>query len=177
MKNQPKSGSHLYGRGYLGLIPLIGAFVGVGLILLGAIKYRNKKLVLIGFAALVPTILIYGSLIFYDYSPSGRSNWTAFNKPALDQLVKNIEFYKKQHGIYPDSLEELTKEQEFLSIYDPVQTFTKSSFGKKYYYKNEGNKYMLFAMGVDGIPFTSDDIFPSSKYFDSTLTGLARPDR
>lgn len=64
MTIQPRSGRHLYGRSFLGLIPLIGVFVGIGLILLGAIKYRNKKLVLIGFAALVPTILIYGSLIF-----------------------------------------------------------------------------------------------------------------
>jgi hypothetical protein len=63
MTIQSKPGSHLYGRGFLGLIPLIGVFVGIGLILLGAIKYRNKKLVLIGFAALVPTVLMYGSLI------------------------------------------------------------------------------------------------------------------
>jgi len=149
----------------------------MGLILLGLIKYRDKRLVLIGVAALLPTILIYGSLFLYDFSPSGRSNWTSFNKPQLDELVKNIEFYKKEFGSYPDSLEELTKDQQFLFIKDPVQTFTKSKYGNNYYYRNEGNKYLLFAMGVDGVPFTKDDIYPSSKYFDSTLTGLARPNR
>ncbi len=172
MKQKP--GSHLYGRGYFGLIPLIGFFVGIGLILLGAIKYRNGKLVLIGIAALFPTILIYGSMILYDYSPSGRNSWTAFNRPNLDQLVINLEFYKKEHKAYPDSLEDLVKEK-YVGIYDPVQGFSKSPYGKKYYYRKVGDKYLLFAMGVDGIPFTNDDIFPSNKYFDSTLTGLVRP--
>lgn len=177
MTIQRKPGGHLYGRGFLGLIPLIGVFVGIGLILLGAIKYRNKKLVLIGFAALVPTLLIYGSLIFYEYTPSGRNGWTTFCKPNLDQLVVNIEFYKKEHHVYPDSLEQLTKEQQFLSIYDPVQIYTKSKYGHKYFYKKEGTNYILFAIGIDGVPYTDDDIFPSSRYFDSTLTGLVRPNR
>jgi hypothetical protein len=174
--NEKKPGSHLYGRGYFGLIPLIGFFAGIGLILLGAIKYRNGKLVLIGIAALFPTILIYGSMTLYDYSSSGRSDWTAFNKPNLDELIVNIEFYKKEHKNYPDSLEVLTKEHKFLMISDPVQAFTKNSYGNKYFYKKVGTKYLLFAMGVDGIPFTNDDIFPSPKYFDSTLTGLVRPE-
>jgi hypothetical protein len=177
MTIQRKPGSHLYGRGFLGLIPIIGAFVGIGLILLGVIKYRNRNLVLIGICALVPSLLIYGSIYPYNFTPSGKNNWTTFCKPNMDQLVMNIEFYKKEYHVYPDSLEQLTKEQQFLSIYDPVQTFTKSKYGNHYIYKNEGTKYILFAMGVDGIPYTQDDIFPSSKYFDSTLTGLIRPDR
>ena len=177
MTIQRKPGSHLYGRGFLGLIPLIGAFVGFGLILLGAIKYRNRTLVLIGFAALVPTVLIYGSMYLYELTPSARNNFAEFCKPQMDQLVINIEFYKKEYNVYPDSLVQLTKDQEFLFINDPVQGFSKNKYGNKYIYKNEGAKYILFSMGVDGIPYTKDDIFPSSKYFDSTLTGLVRPDR
>jgi hypothetical protein len=65
--------------------------------------------VLIGFAALIPTILIYGSLYLFNFTPEGKQNWTTFCKPALNQLVKNIEFYKKGYGAYPDSLEELSK--------------------------------------------------------------------
>ena len=177
MTMERKNGRHLYGRGFLGLIPLIGAFIGIGLIFLGLFKYRDKKLVLIGFAAMIPTILIYGSLFYYDQSPSGRKNWTAFNKPDLSQLVKNIEFYKKEYGKYPDSLEQLSKEQQFLRIYDPVQTFSKTGYGKKYYYKRAENTYILFALGVDGIPFTKDDIFPDSNYFNAALTGLVRPNK
>ena len=74
MTIQRKPGSHLYGRGYLGLIPLIGAFVGLGLILLGAIKYQNRRLVLIGFAALFPTILIYGSMLLVRTDAFGQKH-------------------------------------------------------------------------------------------------------
>lgn len=174
---QPGSGRHLYGRGFLGLIPLIGAFVGIGLIILGAAKYRNRNLVLIGFAALIPTLLVYGFLYFDNFTPSGKNRWTVFCRPNLNQLVKNIEFYKREYKVYPDSLEELTTDQEFLSIVDPVQAFTKSAYGNKYFYRKQGTKYILFAMGIDGIPFTGDDIFPAAKYFDSTLTGLVRPNK
>ena len=177
MTIQQKPGSHLYGRGFLGLIPLIGAFVGIGLILLGSFKYQNRKLVLIGVAAIIPSVLVYGSLYLFNFTPSGLNSWTAFSKPQMDQLVKNIEFYKKEYHAYPDSLEQLTKDQQFLFINDPVQSFSKSKYGDKYIYKREGSKYILFSMGVDGIPYTKDDIFPSAKYFDSTLTGLVRPQR
>ena len=172
---QPKSGSHLYGRGFLGLIPLIGAFVGIGLVLLGVFKYRSKTLVLIGIATMIPTVLIYGSMYFYTISASGKNNLAAFCKPEMDQLVKNIEFYKKEYKVYPDSLKQLEKDQKFLFIVDPIQSATDNKYGINYIYKNEGIRYVLFSMGVDGIPYTEDDIFPSSKYFDSTITGLIRP--
>ena len=172
-----KPGSHLYGRGFLGLIPLVGAFVGLGLILLGAVKYRNRRLALIGFAALLPTFLIYGSMFLYERTPAGRTMFTTFCKPQMDQLVKNIEFYKKEYNVYPDSLEQLTRDDKFLFINDPIQVYSRNKYGDKYIYKKEGGKYILFSMGVDGIPYTKDDILPSSKYFDSTLTGLILPDK
>lgn len=157
------------------LIPLVGFFVGIGLILLGVVKYRNRNLVLIGIAALVPSVIIYGSLYLSNFTPSGKSQWTSFSKPQMDQLVKNIEFYKKEYHVYRDSLEQLTKDQQFLFINDPVQNFINSKYGTKYIYMKKGAKYVLFSMGVDGIPYTKDDIFPTSKYFDSALTGLVRP--
>ena len=170
-----KPGSHLYGRGFLGLIPLIGFFVGMGLILLGGFKYKNRTLVLIGFGSLIPTILIYGFLYLNVNSLSGKSGFATFCKPQMDQLVKNLEFYKKEYKVYPDSLEQLRKDQEFLFINDPVQGFGNAKYGNNYYYRNKGSKYVLFSLGIDGIPYTNDDIFPSSKYFDSTLTGLVTP--
>ena len=175
--NEKRPGSYLYGRGFFGLISLIGAFIGIGLIYLGAIKYRNGKLVLIGIAAIFPTKLICGPIIIADYSPFGRSNFILFDIPYLNELVVNIEFYKKEHKVYPDILEGLPKEHEFLVINDPVQTFTKNSNENKFFYKKVGTKYLLFAIGLDGTPFTNDDIFPSSKYFDNTLTGLVRAEK
>ena len=37
-----------YLLGLLGFIPLVGFFVGIGLTLYGLIKYKNRKLVIIG---------------------------------------------------------------------------------------------------------------------------------
>jgi hypothetical protein len=116
-------------------------------------------------------------MFIYNSTLSRKNIFIPINKANLDELVVNIEFYKKEHKVYPDSLEVLRKEHEFLMINDPVRGFSKSPYGEKYYYRNLGGKYLLFAMGVDGIPFTDDDIFPSSKYFDSTLTGLVWPEK
>jgi hypothetical protein len=38
---------------------------------------------------------------------------------SLDQLVRGLELYKQKHGDYPDSLQQLSKEQPFTSIVDP----------------------------------------------------------
>jgi hypothetical protein len=100
-----KTGRHLYRRGWLGLIPLVGGFVGIGLMVLGIFKYRDKKLFLIGLAALLFTVAIYSSLYFYStYSVTARGQWAEMSKLNLNTLVSHIEFYKLQNGSYPDSL-------------------------------------------------------------------------
>lgn len=111
METEKKSARHLYGRGWLGLIPLIGGFVGLGLITLGIFKYKDKKLILIGFAALLFTVSIY-SYLFYDlqYSERGRRTQIEFTQQFLNDMVKNIEFYKIQYGTYPDSLKQLSEQ-------------------------------------------------------------------
>jgi hypothetical protein len=170
--NLKKPGSHLYGRGFLGLIPLIGFFIGIGLILLGAVKYRNRKLVIIGLVALLPTVLIYGSLFMMVDTPE---TWTTFCQPQMDQIVVNLEFYKKGHSNYPDSLEQLQGQDKTLFILDPVQVHTRTKYGNNYFYRKKDSGYILLSMGVDGIPYTNDDIYPSWKYYDSSLTGLVCP--
>ena len=166
---------HLYGRGWLGLIPLIGGFVGIGLILLGLFKYRDRKLVIIGIAALSFTVLIYSSIYFYfNYSKQARIEFSVFTQPAMDNLIKNIEFHKTEHGTYPNNLKELVNEDKFVQIYDPMPGKSKLNDGE-FYYKKVDTKYYLFSSGIDKIPFTSDDIFPSTKFYDSSKTGLIRP--
>ena len=95
---EPSSGRHLYGRGWLGLIPLIGFFVGVGLLVLGIVRYRDKKLIWIGAAAMSFSIVLYGSLFIYLNSDANRRSFAPVSRQLLDDLVKNIEFYKLQNG-------------------------------------------------------------------------------
>ena len=175
MEPNVKSARHLYGRGWLGLIPLVGAFVGIGLLLLGIFKYRDRKLIIIGIAAFSFTVLIYSSIYFYfNYSTQARKDFSVFAQPAMDHLIKDIEFYKTEHGIYPDSLSQIIAEDKFASIYDPIPGKQQINEGE-FYYKKLDRKYYLFSSGIDKVPFTSDDIFPSLSFFDSTRTGLIRP--
>jgi hypothetical protein len=166
----PNPGKHLYGRGWLGLIPLIGAFVGLGLISLGLFKYRDRKLVFIGIAAILFTVLVYGSLFIYINSDSARKQWSSVVPEQLNSLVRDIEFYKIQNGQYPDSLEELLQNNKLLLIDDPLSA---KAFGqkKKYNYRKANNHYILFSSGIDRIENTDDDIFPS---VDTAKTGLIK---
>ncbi len=84
-----------YLLGLLGVIPLVGAFVGVALILYGIIKYKDKWLVLIGTGGILFTVLIYGSL-FYSakHSKIFINGFEKIDSMELNSLVKEIEFYK-----------------------------------------------------------------------------------
>ncbi len=166
----------MYSRGWFGLIPLIGGIVGLGLIALGVFKYKDRKLIIIGSAALLFTVVVYSSIIFYfEYSEAFRKDFAVFSKPAMDELIKSIEFYKTQNGQYPDSLQELTKESKLVQIHDPISQREDGERRGLFYYQRVDNRYFLFSAGVDKKPFTEDDIFPSVTYFDSTKTGLIKP--
>ena len=175
MKTGTLSGKHLYKRGWFGLIPLIGGLVGLAMILLGVFRYKDKKLILIGAAALLFTVAIYSSIFYYfERSQSFRENFSAFCQPYMDELVKSIEFYKTENGHYPGSLDELTKSSNLVRIDDPISQ-SKADNNKQFYYKCLGDKYVLFSSGVDRIPYNADDIFPSPDLLNNSRIGLVKP--
>lgn len=166
---------HLYGRGWLGLIPLVGGVVGIGLILLGIFKYQDKKLILIGSFALLFTIGVYGSLSYYTfYSEAGGKNVVPITQVWLNDLIKDVEFYKLKNGVYPDSLEQLQNlsNNEVVFVYDPMLFSRPGAKQKKFNYHKIGNKYTLFSSGLDKMPGTPDDIYPSVALSDSSKIGL-----
>jgi len=148
-----------YLLGYFGLIPLVGFFVGFGLLLYGIIKYKDKKLIIIGIACMIFTVIVYSTLFYVGFqSDIGKKSWETHAQMQLNTLIKNIEYYKLENGKYPDSLQQLERNNEFIFMTDPTQPIRKG--GVYYNYKNLGNKYLLFSSGTDGIPNTEDDIFP-----------------
>lgn len=167
-----------YLLGLIGLIPLVGFFVGVGLTLYGIFKYKDKILIIIGIACMIFTVAVYSSLYYVGFkSDLGKKGWEKHAQMQLNSLIKDIEFYKIEHGVYPDSLKQLKKEKvnEFVFITDPTQ----STQGRKniyYNYKNVGDKYLLFSSGTDGIPDTKDDIFPQVQT-DSGKIGWIRKEK
>ncbi len=162
MTTNTQSAKHLYGRGWLGLIPLVGGFVGIGLIILGVFKYRDKKLIIIGTAALLFTVVIYSSLFYMTaYSDTVGQGTAKISEKYLNSLVKDIEFYKLKNGTYPDNLEQLLSNDDIVEIYDPMLTRRPGAKETKFNYKKTGDTYILFSSGLDRIPNTKDDIYPT----------------
>jgi len=168
-KNKPP-----YLLGLLCLIPLIGAFIGLGLFLYGIFRYKDKWLALIGVFGILFTVIIYSSLFYYmkngDLSKKGFEN---ISQLQLNSLIKNVEFYKLKHGQYPDSLRQLLNDDKLAPINDAIQS-VQMRRNNLYIYQNLGNKYLLFSSGQDGIPNTKDDLFPQILIDDSSKIGWTK---
>lgn len=165
-----------YLLGILCAIPLVGAFVGMALILYGIFKYKDRLLIFIGTAGLVISICVY-SLLFYNlkYGKSSTDSFSKISEKELNELVQNIEYYKLVNGNYPDSLEQLKKGNETINIYDPLLIRKMdNSINTKFEYKKMDSVYTLFSSGNDGIPYTSDDIYPSIVKAEAKKIGLRK---
>ena len=161
-----------YLLGLLCLIPLVGAFIGLGLLLYGLLKYKDKWLSLIGIAGIIWTIIFYSTLFYAGRHASiFKKGFADISQMQLNSLIKNIEFYKLQHGYYPDSLQQLLNDDKLAPITDAIQ-LDQQRKNSTYYYRKENNKYLLFSSGQDGIPNTNDDLFPQITISDSSKIGL-----
>ena len=163
-----------YLLGLLCLIPLVGAFVGLGLLLYGLIKYKDKWLSIIGAAGILWTILIYSSLFYAGTHASVfTKGFEDISQMQLNSLVKNVEFYKMQHGQYPESLKQLLDDDKLAPINDAAQGMSTKE-NCYYNYEKIGEKYSLFSSGQDGLPNTKDDLFPQVTITDSSKIGLIK---
>jgi hypothetical protein len=177
MENQPiiiNSQKPLYLVGLLCLIPLIGAFVGLVLLLLGIIKYKDKLLIVIGTFGIVFTVSIYSFLFYYiENSEEAKNGFKEVSQMQINNLIKNIEFYKLQNGQYPDSLPQLLATDKLTPINDAIQ-IVKHRKSTYFTYKKIGGTYKLFSSGQDGISNTKDDIYPNTLISDSSKIGFRR---
>ena len=173
-KDDPKSRPP-YLLGLLGIIPLVGAFVGVGLILYGIIRYQSTKLVIVGVVCILFTVAVYGGLFYgFKHSKIISKGFEPFAKADLNTLVAFIEYHKVETGSYPDSLGELRKYAPFLHTSDMLNDLLPSKGEEQdYRYEKIGQKYTLYSVGHDGHPNTADDMYPSIGW-DSTRFGLIR---
>jgi cell division protein FtsB len=163
-----------YLLGLLCLIPLVGAFVGLGLLLYGLFRYKDKWLSIIGGAGILWTILVYSTLFYAGKNAAVfKKGFEDISQMQLNSLVKNIEYYKLTHRQYPDKLEQLKDDDKLAPINDAAQGM--NTKGEVFYnYKKIGDKYSLFSSGQDGIPGTKDDLFPQVTVTDSSKIGLIK---
>ncbi|MBR9859334.1 hypothetical protein GYB22_01000 [bacterium] len=153
-----------YLTGLLGLIPLIGFFVGCYLTVIGIFKFKDTKLTIIGIACMAFTVIVYSSIFFYGMkSEDARQQYSETARNDLNYLVVDVEFYHLIYDKYPDSLEQLSPFTHIGAFIDPIQQ-TNLRDQVKYMYRNIGGGYTLFSLGEDGMPQTSDDIYPIISY-------------
>jgi hypothetical protein len=170
----PTKSKSPYLLGILCLLPLIGGFVGLGLLLYGIIKYKDKWLVMTGAFGILFTVGVYSFLFYYMKNGAlSKQGFAEISQMQLNSLVKNIEFYKLQHGQYPGNLQELVKDDKLAPINDAIQS-VQFRQNATYNYERIGNRYTLFSSGQDGKPHTKDDLFPQVMISDSSKTGLIK---
>ncbi len=152
----------------ISFIPLIGIFIGIICIVIAVVgkKSNSKLLGGLGFAGIMFSIVLYGSL-FYKAFNSGEfsKGFEVHAISAMTSLVRHIEYYKLQQGTYPESMDSLRsnlKEGEMVFSYDMSGPMNVNSLQRDFYFEviNDGANYLLFGIGQDATPFTLDDIYP-----------------
>ena len=165
-----------YLLGLLCLIPMIGAFAGLAMILLGAIRYKDKWLIIIGSTGVAWTIGFYSWMFYFTFhSPLVQKSFSVLTLYEINCVARDIELYKVKTGAYPDSLKQLLKFDKSLSIYETQRALTLNDTVTYFQYHKIGDKYTLFSVGPDAKPNTGDDLYPT--VFDSAADkfGLVKP--
>jgi hypothetical protein len=167
-----KNNKTLYWIGLLGIIPTVGLIVGVILSIIGIVR-RDLKLIFIGIVDVLFTIVFW--LILNQISNSDFIS-KSFDKPKsemtqrnLNDIVKQIEFYKTANGKYPEKLKQIENKESFIFTNEIFET----EKSVELHYKQENNKYILKSFGPDKRINTDDDIYPTLK-IDSTKFGLRK---
>jgi hypothetical protein len=179
-QNQEKLEAFPYVIGGLSFIPLIGVLFGIIAIIWGLVtkKLGGKKLAIIGGCGVAFTIFLYSCLFYFGFVKRGgvyddlRAKLSESN---LVQLVQAIAFCKTQHGNYPESLEMLKNslpENSMVFVYDASDV--KRGGEPRYYHYEliDDVHYYLLGVGVDGQPFTDDDILPKIQLGPDSKVGL-----
>lgn len=179
MNDKPKTPIILYIASGLSFIPLVGIFVGLIVILFGAIgKFKNKILIIIGSCGILFSIILYSSLFYFGFKHRGGifdDLTVQMVENQLTTIVKELEYYKIQHNVYPDSLNRLNTNNSFIFIDDPIlQKMDMNNKNTGYYYQVSDSGYYLFSVGFDGKPFTNDDIFPKISCNEAAKIGILK---
>jgi hypothetical protein len=174
-----KLGAFPFVIGGLSYIPLIGVFFGTAAVVWGLVTKRSggKTLALVGAGGIGFTILIYSALFYFGMFQRGGIYDELRQRHAqnlLNQLVQSIEFYHVAHGAYPASLEELQKASPNSTIFigDPIDVAFNSRPRYFYYERARTDHYYLRGVGMDGQPFTADDIVPQIDKSSADKIGL-----
>lgn len=167
-----------YAIGGASFIPLIGIVFGIIAIVWGIVR-RVRSLVILGAGGILFSVVLYSALFYFGFHQRGGFYDKLRSQMAVTMLnsaVKEVEYYKLQHGHYPNTLHDLdTKDPNKLpTVFDPTSMERKGTNDSYFYYELDasGTSYFLRSVGPDGIPFTADDILPTISEDERKHTGL-----
>lgn len=146
-------------------IPLLGVPMGLAAIVVGLATRRpgGRRVAWTGAAGIAFSVLLYGGLFYFGFVQRGGVYdhlRARLAQEQLNDLVPRIEFYRLQHGRYPEDLDALRGEGGGLN---PVMIMDPSTVSPRaFFYRRVGDgHYYLRGLGPDGEPFTADDIVPT----------------
>jgi hypothetical protein len=152
------------------LFPGLGLLIGIVLLVYAAFIFKDIKLflvILLAMAGGFGIMKLDSAHLRHEglYGKDTEEVYSLLARDELDDIVRNLELYKLKHQRYPDSLQQLEKENPKLFITDPLQDRNIARDPRIYkfryfYYIPKGLTYELFSAGVDGIPHSQDDIYP-----------------
>lgn len=179
-EEQEKLSTFPYVLGGASFIPGIGIIFGIIAITWGLVtkKHGGKKLAIIGACGIGLSAIIYGSLFYFGFVIRGGvydDLRAELSKNTITSLVQTIEFYKIQNGNYPDSLEVLKKslpEDSIVFVHDPAVVQIGGEPRYYHYEKIDQDHYYLLGVGLDGQPYTSDDVLPNIEINQNSDVGL-----
>lgn len=156
--------------------PFVGWPFAIIAVIWGAFEWKNggKPVLALGIIGIVLTVSIYGSLF---HIASKQDGIFADSRNQLTQILLNdlpplIEFYKLQHGTYPESLKVLQESWTQQQNHSPL-SIKDAAHVREFYYERVGqNHYYLRGLGADGQPFTTDDIVPTVANTPDSKIGL-----
>lgn len=178
---QPKIHTAAYVLAAISFIPLIGLLFGIAALVLSILGWRKrgaKIVALIASLGMLCTVALYGALFYFGFVQRGgvydelRQQLTV---NTLSTLVSEIEFYRLQHGVYPESLEQLQESQPNKPIFivdTSSPPFSAEPFRLFYYERSGDAHYYLRSVGNDGKAFTADDILPHIEQTENSKIGL-----
>ncbi|MFZ1414941.1 MAG: hypothetical protein WAS73_10250 [Defluviicoccus sp.] len=178
--NSEKLSTAAYVIGGMSFIPLIGVLFGIVAIIWGLFtkKLGGKRLAAIGGGGIAFTLVLYGALFYFGFLQRGGvydELRVRLAQGTINSLVPSIEFYKTQNGKYPESLEALQgwlPKEGFVSVFDPSIAGLGAQPRYFFYERVGDDHYYLRGLGVDGKPFTPDDIVPQVPSVPGTKSGL-----
>lgn len=140
-------------------------------------KASTTWLLFIVFVGLTYYVFHTIAMVFPVAMPKDRMEkvWLSLAQSTINMAVPSIEMYKLSYGRYPDSLQELQDSVPkgiYVNLHEPLMPQNQTA-PRYFFYERVGqDHYYLRSAGLDGLPFTADDIVPQISVGPNSKLGL-----